>query len=74
MAFCKLFELGGGVRVRVALGVWVVSKKRVSAFKDGARGSSGQTCLSESALVLSLEVHPPDVLKPSNPKNYFYNT
>ena len=60
------------MHVRVTLGVWVVSKKRVSAFKDGARGSSGQTCLSESALVLSLEVHPPDVLKPPklkrNPK------
>jgi hypothetical protein len=33
----KLFESGGEDD-----GVWVVSKKRVSAFKDGARGTSGQ--------------------------------
>jgi len=51
--FSHLSEQPEDMKQRLA--IWVVSKCAQAHFKDGARGVSGQACLSKSTLVLSLE-------------------
>ena len=56
---------------REVLGKWILGgfKKRGSALRTVQRAPLDKHSLSKGALVLSLELHPPDVLKPSKTKS-----